>query len=213
MATAENPFPIVGVGASAGGIDALTRLVSALPPQPALALVVVLHLDPHHESQLTEILGSQSSLQVVDATHGIKVEPNRAYVIQPNTSVAIADGVLSVTPRPDDRRPHYPVDHYLITCARMQPGTGVCFSHWQVLLSGFVLQPRFYLAAGKRLFASNKLQRFEDRFESRSAPLGQHRCSAHGKSGFRLPPPFVLAGHRPPVIRVTGLFSSCALFF
>ena len=120
MATAENPFPIVGVGASAGGIDALTRLVSALPPQPALALVVVLHLDPHHESQLTEILSSQSSLQVVDATHGIKVEPNHAYVIQPNTNVAIADGVLSVTPRPDERRPHYPVDHFLRSLATVQ---------------------------------------------------------------------------------------------
>ena len=48
-----NPFPIVGVGASAGGIDALTRLVAALPRRAGLALVVVQHLDPHHDSQLT----------------------------------------------------------------------------------------------------------------------------------------------------------------
>ena len=59
-------------------------------------------------------------MAVVDAVHGSKVEPNHAYVIQPNTNVAIADGVLSVTPRPDDRRPHYPVDHFLRSLAAVQ---------------------------------------------------------------------------------------------
>jgi hypothetical protein len=59
-------------------------------------------------------------MTVVDATHGVKVAPDHVYVIQPNTSVAIADGVLSVTPRPDDRRPHYPVDHFLRSLAAVQ---------------------------------------------------------------------------------------------
>ena len=107
-APAENPFPVVGVGASAGGSGALRQLLAALPPQPGLALVVVQHLDPRHESHLTELLRPHTSMPVVDAAHGVKVEPDHVYVIQPNTSVAIADGVLSVTPRPDDRRPHYP---------------------------------------------------------------------------------------------------------
>lgn len=50
-------------------------------------------------------------MTVMDAMHGVKVDPDHVFVVQPNTSVAIADGVLSVTPRPDDRRPHYyPVD-------------------------------------------------------------------------------------------------------
>ena len=108
---ADGLFPVVGIGASAGGLDALTRLMGALPPQPGLALVIILHLDPHHESQLTKILGAQGTLRVIDATDGTKVQPNSAYVIQPNTDVALTDGALRVTRRPDERRPHYPVDH------------------------------------------------------------------------------------------------------
>ena len=117
---AENPFPIVGVGASAGGLDALTRLISSLPARPELALVIVQHLDPHYHSQLSTILRGQSAIEVLDAAHGMKVQPNHAYVMQPNTNVALADGVLSVTPRPDDRRPHYPVDHFLRSLAAVQ---------------------------------------------------------------------------------------------
>jgi two-component system CheB/CheR fusion protein len=117
---AEHPFPVVGIGASAGGLSALTQLLAALPPRPGLALVVIQHLDPKHESRLTELLQPHTSMTVMDASHGAKVAPNHVYVIQPNTSVAIADGVLSVTPRPDDRRPHYPVDHFLRSLAAVQ---------------------------------------------------------------------------------------------
>jgi two-component system CheB/CheR fusion protein len=116
----DNPFPIAGIGASAGGLDALGRLLSTLPARPGLALVVVQHLDPHAESQLTVILRNKSAIRVVDAKHGTKVRPDHAYVIQPNTNVALADGVLSVTARPDDRRPHYPVDHFLRSLAAVQ---------------------------------------------------------------------------------------------
>ncbi len=118
--TAENPFPVVGLGGSAGGLSALTQLIGALPPQPGLALVVVQHLDPHNQSRLGELLQPHTAMTVVDAVHGVKVAPNHVYVIQPNTNLAIADGVLSVTPRPDDRRPHYPVDHFLRSLATVQ---------------------------------------------------------------------------------------------
>lgn len=72
---AANPFPIVGVGASAGGLDALKRLFASLPHKPGLAVVVVQHLDPHHSSQLTQLLADRASMPVLDATHGMKVEP------------------------------------------------------------------------------------------------------------------------------------------
>src|SRR6188472_2427294 len=101
-AAPEHAFPIVGIGASAGGLDALTKLMTALPDKPGLALVVIQHLDPHQESKLTGILGSRTSIKVVEAEHGTKVVPDRAYVIKPNTDVALTDGLLSVTPRPDD---------------------------------------------------------------------------------------------------------------
>jgi two-component system, chemotaxis family, CheB/CheR fusion protein len=116
----EHGFPIAGIGASAGGLKPLTRLLGALPPQPGLALVVVQHLDPTHESHLVDLLQPHTSMAVVEAVHGTKVAPNHVYVIQPNTSVAIADGVLSVTPRADDRRPHYPVDHFLRSLAAVE---------------------------------------------------------------------------------------------
>src|SRR4051794_20672386 len=118
--SAENPFPIVGIGASAGGLGALTELLGSLPPLPAIAVVVIQHLDPKHESRLIEVLQPHTSMAVVEARHGAKVAPDHVYVIQPNTSVALADGVLSVTPRPDDRRPHYPVDHFLRSLAAVQ---------------------------------------------------------------------------------------------
>ena len=117
---ADNPFPVVGVGASAGGFGALRQLLPALPPHPGFAVVIVQHLDPRHESHLSELLRPHSSMPVVDTAHGVRVEPDHVYVIQPNTSVAIVDGMLSVTPRPDDRRPHYPVDHFLRSLAAVQ---------------------------------------------------------------------------------------------
>jgi two-component system CheB/CheR fusion protein len=152
--TAENPFPIAGVGASAGGLDALSRLVAALPPEPGLAIVVIQHLDPRHESHLTELLEGKSKVPVVDAEHGMKVKPDHVYAIQPNTNVAIADGVLSVTPRPDNKNPHYPVDHFLRSLADVQGPMAV-----GVILSGTGSDGTFGLAeikaAGGLTFAQD----------------------------------------------------------
>jgi len=88
----SNPFPVVGVGASAGGLAPLKQMLSALPDQPGLALVVVQHLDPHAHSHLSALLQSSTSMRVDDVANGMPVAPNHVYVIQPNTSVAIADG-------------------------------------------------------------------------------------------------------------------------
>ena len=117
---AEHPFPVVGVGASAGGLTPLTQLIAAMPPRPGLSLVVIQHLDPHYESRLSSLLEPHTSMTVVEAVHGAKVASDHIYVIQPNTNVAIADGVLSVTMRPESRRPHYPVDHFLRSLASVQ---------------------------------------------------------------------------------------------
>ena len=127
----EHPFPIVGIGASAGGLTALNALLEALPAQAGLALVVIQHLDPSAQSHLTELLRGHTAMTVVDATHGAQVEANHVYVIKPNTDVAIADGVLSVTARPGSRLPHYPVDHFFRSLAQVQGGHAV-----GVVLSG-----------------------------------------------------------------------------
>src|SRR6266478_6036253 len=95
----HSPFPIVGVGASAGGLEAVRNLLSSLPSNTGMAFLVVQHLDPRHESRLSELLARVTPLPVVEATHGLEVEPNHVYVIPPNTSMALAQGVLILTPR------------------------------------------------------------------------------------------------------------------
>ena len=77
-------FPIAGIGASAGGLDAITELVRHLPPDICMSFVLVQHLDPGHESALTQILGRATSLPVSEATDNLPVEPRQIYVIPPN---------------------------------------------------------------------------------------------------------------------------------
>jgi two-component system CheB/CheR fusion protein len=119
-ASAEHAFPIVGVGASAGGLTPLKEMLGALPEKPGMAFVVIQHLAPRAESHLAQLLQTHTGMKVKTASHGQKVAPNHVYVIQPNTNVAITDGVLSVTQRPDDRRPYYPIDHFFRSVAMVQ---------------------------------------------------------------------------------------------
>src|SRR5262245_55777689 len=92
------PFPLVGVGASAGGLEAVTRLLEGLPADPGLSLLVVFHLQPHTESQLPEILDKVTPLPVQEAKHGTRLAVNHAYVIPPNTTMTIVDGAIALNP-------------------------------------------------------------------------------------------------------------------
>ncbi len=93
------PFPIVGVGASAGGLEAFTQLLRALPPDTGMAFVLVQHLSPTHESALAEILGRATRMPVMEVNDTPVVEPNHVYVIPPNRCMDIADGALQLAPR------------------------------------------------------------------------------------------------------------------
>jgi chemotaxis response regulator CheB len=95
--TAE--FPVVGVGASAGGLEAFSELLSNLPSSPGLAFVLIQHLDPNHPSLLSEILARGTSLKVVQATEGMPVEPDHVYVIPPNCALTISDYSLHLSDR------------------------------------------------------------------------------------------------------------------
>src|ERR1035438_8142538 len=77
-------FPIVGIGASAGGLEAFTEMLQALPPDTGMAFVFIQNLDPKHVSLLTELLQRQTTMSVLDSTNGLKVEPNHMYVIPRN---------------------------------------------------------------------------------------------------------------------------------
>src|ERR1700739_3996441 len=92
-------FPIVGVGASAGGLEAFSELVSALPENCRVAVVFIQHLDPTHESMLSQILSRNTQILVSEATDQTTVEPNHIYVIPANADLSIQDGVLQVGAR------------------------------------------------------------------------------------------------------------------
>src|SRR6059036_3210412 len=110
-------FPIVGIGASAGGLEAFSELLAHLSLDAAMAFVLVQHLDPKYPSILSEILSRTTPLPVVEVQHGVRVEPGHVYVMPPNTSMTIAEGVLNLAPRSDDRGPHMPIDHFLRSLA------------------------------------------------------------------------------------------------
>jgi two-component system, chemotaxis family, CheB/CheR fusion protein len=106
----QQVFPIVGVGASAGGLDAFRQLLPALSATPGVALVLVPHLEPHHQSYLTELLARVTPMPVAEVVDGMRVEPNRVYVLPSAFFLAIDKGVLRLTPRAGQR---LPIDFFL----------------------------------------------------------------------------------------------------
>ena len=83
VSSSHLPFLIVGVGASAGGLEAFLELLKALPDQPGLSLLFVQHLQPSHKSQLAEILGKVTAMKVQEAEDGARIEANHVYIIRP----------------------------------------------------------------------------------------------------------------------------------
>jgi two-component system CheB/CheR fusion protein len=108
--------PVVGIGASAGGLDAFTRLLRHLPVDTAFAFVLIQHLDASHPSILSEILARATRMPVEDASDGIPVVPNRIYVIPPNAELTICDRVLRLAPRSPSAG-HMVVDRFLQSLA------------------------------------------------------------------------------------------------
>lgn len=98
----KKPLPVVGVGASAGGLEAFTSLLKALPPDLGMAYVLVPHLDPSRESAYTQILARTTTMQVVQITTGMRVEPNRVFIIPPNCDLTMSDGVLHISNREEN---------------------------------------------------------------------------------------------------------------
>jgi two-component system CheB/CheR fusion protein len=115
-ATSTEPL-IVGVGASAGGLDAFSTLLRHLPADAHLAIVFVQHLAPQHDSALVPLLSGPSALPVVQAEEGMRVEAGHVYVIPPNRQLVITGHELHLTPRPDDRSQYNPIDAFFTSLA------------------------------------------------------------------------------------------------
>lgn len=110
---AGSGFPVVGVGASAGGLAAITALFQELPPDIGMAFIVVQHLDPKHASMMTELIGRVTRMPVHEATDQMAVQSNHVYVIPPDRHLAILHGKLQLMPRPEGRGEHKPIDYFL----------------------------------------------------------------------------------------------------
>jgi two-component system CheB/CheR fusion protein len=110
-------FPIVGIGASAGGLEAFTAFLKALSPNLGMAFVLVPHLDPSRKSAFTEILSRATSMPVMQITHGTQVQPNHVYVIPPNRDLTIEKGVLQLSERMEPRSMNTTVDIFLRSLA------------------------------------------------------------------------------------------------
>ena len=92
--TDKTQFPIVGIGASAGGLEALEQFFGKMPQDCGMAFVVIQHLDPNHVGIMPELLQRITPMKVFQATDRIKVKPNCVYVIPPNKSMSFLNGSL-----------------------------------------------------------------------------------------------------------------------
>ena len=126
-----NKFFVVGIGASAGGIEALQRFFERVPADSGMAYIVILHLSPDHDSQLAEILQLVTQIPVSQVHEAVKVAPNHIYVVSPNQHLTLVDDVIQTSPNMliEDRRA--PVDIFFRTLSESHKSKALC-----VILSG-----------------------------------------------------------------------------
>lgn len=135
-------FPIVAIGASAGGLEAFSNLLRALPAEPGIALIFIPHLDPTHESAMVELLARTTGLPVLKAAEGMRVAINSVYVLPPNSDMTISGGVLHLIQR--ERGHHMPIDTFFRSLADDQSANAI-----GVILSGTANDGTLGLAAIK----------------------------------------------------------------
>jgi two-component system CheB/CheR fusion protein len=116
-ATVQN-FPVVGIGASAGGLDAFKRLLTVIPESSGMAYVLVQHLDPSHESFLPEILQRVTKIPVFEITEDIHLAPDNIYIIPANKILISTDGVLQLSPR-NKKTINYSIDIFFTSLAEV----------------------------------------------------------------------------------------------
>jgi len=115
----QNLFPVVGIGASAGGLDAFRKLIHAIPENSGMAYILVQHLHPGHESALPEILQRVTPIPVVEISDNVKVEPDHIYVIPSNKMMVATDGILQLSPRSTSDKLNLPIDLFFTSLAEV----------------------------------------------------------------------------------------------
>jgi len=126
-----NIFPVVGIGASAGGLEAFEQFFKHVPEHSGMAYVIVQHLDPTHKGMLPELLQRVAKPKVLQAKNRMKVKPDHVYVIPPNKSMSIVNGSLMLFPPQESRGLRLPIDFFFHSLAEDQEELGV-----GIILSG-----------------------------------------------------------------------------
>ena len=122
---------IVGIGASAGGLEAFRSFFASTASDTGMAYVLVQHLSPDHKSMLADLLGKSTSMQVVEAVDGVQVKANRVFVIPPDATMTITGGHLNVVKPAPPRHTRRPIDTFLQSLAADQGENAIC-----IILSG-----------------------------------------------------------------------------
>ncbi|HEY0108143.1 MAG TPA: chemotaxis protein CheB, partial [Fibrella sp.] len=138
----DTQIPIVAVGGSAGGQEAVTELLSRLPTTTGFAFVYIQHLSASHESHLTNILSRATTMPVVEADNQMPVQPNQVYIIPPNQEMEIQEGRLMLMPRQELM--HMPIDRFFISLSERQKAGAIA-----ILLSGMATDGTLGLKAIK----------------------------------------------------------------
>src|ERR1700678_349362 len=153
-------FPVVGIGASAGGLEAFSELLRNLPEKTGMAYVLVQHLDPKHGSVLQEILARTTRIPVTEVTQGAVVQPDHAYVIPANTNLTLKNGTLLLGSRVLTRGQHMPINNFFRSLAESAGQQAI-----GVILSGTASDGtegcRAIKAAGGITFAQNETAKYD----------------------------------------------------
>src|SRR5271154_158196 len=124
-------FPVVGLGASAGGLEAVSKLLDALPADGGMAFILIQHLDPTHESMMVDLLSGHTAMNVLQAADAMPLERNHVYVIPPQSDLSIRAGALPLSSPRERRGARMPFDFFLRSLAEECGRLAMC-----VVLSG-----------------------------------------------------------------------------
>ncbi len=127
----NNSFPIVGIGASAGGMEAIETFFSAMPADSNMAFVIIQHLSPTHKSLMSSLLAKHTRMKVMEAQDGIKIEPGCVYINPPDRNMALINGTLCFMELPAARELRLSVDYFFRTLAEDREEKAIC-----IILSG-----------------------------------------------------------------------------
>ena len=127
----KQSFPIVGIGASAGGLEALETFFAHMPTGVGMAFVVIQHLSPQHKSILGDILKKDTSTQVIEVQDGMRIIPDCIYLNPPDKEVGIFNGIFHLVEPDESRRIRLPIDYFFRSLAEEQAEKAIC-----IILSG-----------------------------------------------------------------------------